>query len=320
MNNLSYNRFINWMRFRHLMLIDTLAKTNNMHLAAEQMNLSQPALSKMLKEIEQILGFAVFERQARSMPVTSLGEHVVRYAQRVLNDAKHFAKDIEMLRLGGHGFLKIGGIFAATPVAIPNAIIDIKKKWPLLSIDVVEQTSDHLMNMLHEHTLDLAIGRLTDKSQLQHFNFQELGPEPYCIVVNTQHPFSKKKSCKLEELLAWPWVLYPKGTPIRSHMEAAFAKANVSMPINTVNTMSMQTFLQILQGDLVVGMLPEAMVSAQVANGQLHILQTDLHLPPQEYGILTRKGETLSEVAQTFIQILLQHREQGEDALTLSAV
>ncbi len=43
------------------------------------------------------------------MPVTALGEHVIRYAQRVLNDAKHFVEDIEILRLGGHGFLKIGG-------------------------------------------------------------------------------------------------------------------------------------------------------------------------------------------------------------------
>lgn len=68
------------------------------------------------------------------------------------------------------------GIFAATAVVIPNSIIEIKKQWPLLSIDVVEQTSDHLMEMLSEHTLDLAIGRFTDVTQKSVFRFPAVRP------------------------------------------------------------------------------------------------------------------------------------------------
>jgi hypothetical protein len=97
----------------------SLGRTRNMHLAAQQMNLSQPAISKMLKEIESLLGFALFERQPRSMPPTALGEHVLRYAQIALNDARSFVEQISSLREGGHGHLKVGGIFAATAVALP---------------------------------------------------------------------------------------------------------------------------------------------------------------------------------------------------------
>lgn len=307
MADLNYSSFNNWFKYRHLVLLETLARTKNMHLAAEQMNLSQPAISKMLKEIESILGFTIFERLPRSMPVTALGQHVIRYAQRVLNDAKHFVEDIEMLRLGGHGFLKVGGIFAATASVIPNSVIEIKKKWPLLSIDVVEQTSDHLMEMLSEHTLDLAVGRFTQATQQQSFDFKPLGPEPFCIVVNHEHPYAQKKFCQLNELLDWPWVVYPKGTPIRKRMEAAFMRANVKVPLNTVNTMSMQTFLQIIQTAPMVAMLPEAMVTQQVKEGKLCILETELILDAQDYGILTRKDEPVSEIAQTFIKILLEN-------------
>lgn len=312
MADLSYSSLNNWFKYRHLVLLETLARTNNMHLAAEQMNLSQPAISKMLKEIENLLGFTVFERLPRSMPVTALGQHVIKYAQRVLNDAKHFVEDIEMLRLGGYGFLKVGGIFAATAMVIPNAIIEIKKQWPLLSIDVVEQTSDHLMEMLSEHTLDLAIGRFTQATQSQYFDFQALGPEPFCIVVNNEHPCAQQKFCPLEQLLEWPWVLYPKGTPIRERMEAAFAQAKVKMPLNTVNTMSMQTFLQILSGAPMIAMLPEAMVNHQVKDGKLCIIETNLILDAQDYGVLTRKGEPISEIAQTFMDILLKHSKKNE--------
>ncbi|KGS11645.1 LysR family transcriptional regulator, partial [Pseudomonas coronafaciens] len=72
MSDLSFSSFCNWLKYRHLILIDTLGRTQNMHLAAQQMNLSQPALSKMLKEIESLLGFAIFERLPRSMVPTSL--------------------------------------------------------------------------------------------------------------------------------------------------------------------------------------------------------------------------------------------------------
>ncbi len=59
MADLTYSSLNNWLKFKHLVLLETLARTNNMHLAAEQMNLSQPAVSKMLKEIEGLLGFQV---------------------------------------------------------------------------------------------------------------------------------------------------------------------------------------------------------------------------------------------------------------------
>ncbi|MCY1182823.1 hypothetical protein D9M73_234010 [compost metagenome] len=93
-------------------------------------------------------------------------------------------------------------------------------------------------------------------------------------------------------------------------MEGAFARAKVKIPLNTVNTMSMQTFLQILKGAPMVGMLPEAMVIDQVKEGQLQILETDLVLDAQDYGILTRKGEPVSVIASVFINILLKNAKR----------
>lgn len=79
--DLTHSSFCNWIRYKHLVLIDTLARTRNMHATATRMNLSQPALSKMLRDLEEQFGFALFERLPRSMPPTELGEYVVRYAR-----------------------------------------------------------------------------------------------------------------------------------------------------------------------------------------------------------------------------------------------
>ncbi|MDH2435433.1 LysR family transcriptional regulator [Pokkaliibacter sp. MBI-7] len=310
MANLTVSSFCNWLKFRHLVLIDTLGRTRNMHLAAQQMNLSQPAISKMLKEIEGLLGFDIFERQPRSMPPTALGEHVVRYAQIMLNDAKGFVEQINNLSNGGHGYLKVGGIFAATAVVLPEAIVEIKQRSPLLEIEVVEQTSGQLMQMLENRVIDLAIGRYTEEGQQQRFDFTPLAPEPFCLVTSTRHPISGQGPRALHELVDWPWLLYPKGTPIRDRMEEAFARAGVAIPQNTIVTISMQTFLKLLQRGPMIGMLPVAMVGPHVESGDLSVIDTPLDLTPQYYGILTRKGEQLFGPAREFATILQDNADR----------
>ena len=310
MSDLSFSNFCNWLKFRHLVLIDTLGRTRNMHAAAEHMNLSQPAISKMLKEIESLLGFAVFERLPRTMPPTALGDYVVRYAHIALNDARGFVEQIGSLREGGHGYLKVGGIFAATAVSLPGAIVAIKQRWPLLSIEVVEQTSDHLMEMLDARTLDLAVARYTDDRQQHRYDFTALGPEPFSIVVNSRHPLCESGPTPLAELGKWPWILYPVGVPIRARMDAAFARAGIATPKNTIDTISMQTFLQVLQSGPMIAMLPDSMVGPHIDSGLLKVLDTPLRLAPQDYGILTRKGEALVGPAQEFAQILIDNAQR----------
>ncbi|NBB12346.1 LysR family transcriptional regulator [Pseudomonas sp. SLFW] len=311
MSDLSFQTVCNWLKFKHLVLIDTLARTRNMHAAALHMNLSQPAVSKMLREIERLLGFDLFERLPRNMPPTALGEHVVRYAQIALNDANKFVDQISSLREGGHGFLKVGAIFAATAVVLPSAIVQLKQRWPLLSIEIVEQTSDHLMEMLEDKKLDLAVARYTNENQQQVYDFKALAPEPFCMVVNSQHPLNALKETPLEELGNWPWILYPVGTPIRARMEQAFAKAGIALPRNTIDTISMQTFLQVLQSGPMIAMLPAPMAQPHLESGLLKVLNTPLKLAPQDYGILTRKGEPLLGAASEFAEILLAHTENA---------
>jgi DNA-binding transcriptional LysR family regulator len=244
------------------------------------------------------------------MPPTALGEYVVRYAHIALNDARGFVEQISSLREGGHGYLKVGGIFAATAVSLPGAIVTIKERWPLLSIEVVEQTSDHLMEMLDARTLDLAVARYTDERQQHRYDFTALGPEPFSIVVNSRHPLCESGPTPLAELGKWPWILYPVGVPIRARMDAAFARAGIATPKNTIDTISMQTFLQVLQSGPMIAMLPDSMVGPHIDSGLLKVLETPLRLAPQDYGILTRKGEALVGPAQEFAQILIDNAQR----------
>ena len=311
MADVGFKQLCNWLRFRHLVLIDNLARTQNMHATAEAMNISQPAVSKMLREIENQLGFALFHRLPRSMSPTDLGSHVARYAQISLNDAEHFVGQVNHLRQGGHGLLKIGTIFAPTSVALPAAIVGVKQRWPLLTLDVLEGTSANLLSMLEHKQLDLVIARFTLDSHRKLFDFQALAPEPLCLVTGSQHPLAGARELPLAELGSWPWIVYPAGTPMRARLERAFVEAGMQTPENTVETSSMQTTLQLLQTADMVAMLAESMVGPDIQAGRLTRLALPFPLVLADYGIITRRHETPGWSAQAFIEQLLS----GADAL-----
>jgi len=311
MADVGFKQLCNWLRFRHLVLIDNLARTQNMHATAEAMNISQPAVSKMLREIENQMGFALFQRLPRSMSPTDLGSHVARYAQIALNDAEHFVGQVNHLRQGGHGLLKIGTIFAPTSVALPAAIVGVKQRWPLLTLDILEGTSANLLTMLEHKQLDLVIARFTLDSHRKLFDFQPLAPEPLCLVTGSQHPLAGARELPLAELGSWPWIVYPAGTPMRARLERAFAEAGMQTPENTVETSSMQTTLQLLQTAPMVAMLAESMVGPDMQGGRLTRLALPFPLVLADYGIITRRNETPGWSAQAFIEELLC----GADAL-----
>ncbi|MBA1242191.1 MULTISPECIES: LysR family transcriptional regulator [Pseudomonas] len=305
MADVGFTQLCNWLRFRHLVLIDTLARTQNMHTAAQEMSISQPAVSKMLREVEHQLGFALFQRLPRSMCLTDLGSHVARYAQIALNDTRHFVGQVNHLRHGGHGLLKVGTIFAPTAVALPAAIVGIKQRWPLLTLEVLEGTSANLLERLEHKQLDLVIARFTLDRHRQLFDFQPLAPEPLCLVTGSQHPLAGARELPLAELGTWPWIVYPTGTPMRARLERAFAEAGMQTPTNTVETISMQTTLQLLQTSPMVAMLGESMVEPDIQAGRLTRLELPFPLVLADYGIITRRNELPGWSAQAFIEELL---------------
>ena len=311
-DEISYASVSKWLKIKHLLLIDTLARTRNMHTTAELMNLTQPAISKMLRDIERLLGFALFERQTRSMALTELGEFVVRFARMTLHDTQSFVDQLNKVRKGGHGHLKIGAIFAATSVVLPEAITRIKRERPRLSIEVIEQTSNQLLEMLEHKKLDLIIARFTDERYQTPYDFRPLGHEPFCLVVNREHPLARFDTVAITQLSDWPWVMYPFNAPLRRQMDAAFARFNLPTPTDTVETISMPTFLHLLQSGPMLAMLPESMVQPQVQSGLLKVLDTPFKVEPQDYGIITRKDELPSEAARVFVEILVAFARERE--------
>jgi DNA-binding transcriptional LysR family regulator len=293
------------LKLRHLVLLDAVGRSHNMHLAAQQMNITQPAATKILQDIEDLFGLVLFERLPRNMQPTDLGEFVIRFARETLNATGKFVEELNHMRKGGHGVLLIGATYGIAYLLSPS-IMRMKEKRPLLAIRVLERTSDILMTELEEKNIDLVIGRFTGEHQHNIFDFHDIAATQMCVAVNPAHPLLNESELSLAQLMDWPWILHPLTTPTRKLFEETLADMGLKSPVNLVETTSIFTTLQLLQGSNMIAIFPVSAVKDYMRRGMISRLPISFDRQLEDYGILTRKGETPSAAAEEFIETILE--------------
>ncbi len=129
------------------------------------------------------------------------------------------------------------------------------------------------------------------------------------VVARRGHALVRHKKPQLMTLMEWPWILQPVTSPARQLLEEEFFKAGLSTPLNVVECASVFATLQLLQTSDAVAVLPESVVRDHVKAGLLRVLPLPIGSDLKGFGVLTRKGEALSEIAATFVALLHQFAE-----------
>lgn len=296
------------LRFRHLQFLDALGQTRNLRLAAERLHITQPAATKVLADIEEILGSRLFERLSRGVRPNELGLFTLRYASDVLGGQRKFVEEFNALRAGGHGYLTVGAISGSSGNLLPAAVAEMQRQRPLLVLLILEQSSNQLAQWLAKRKIDVMLGRLTDHDQPAQFHYERLMDERLHVVGGPHHPLRLEQSVEARELANWPWILYPPGTAIRKVSDDIFTRAGLLPTAGVVLTPSFLFSMELMQSTNMLTLAPTALADKYVSKGLLARISTDLPVRMPDYGVVTRRDETPSPAAQAFIQVL---REQA---------
>jgi DNA-binding transcriptional LysR family regulator len=305
-------RLVNRLRFKHMALLSALGDKPTLSEAAARLNITQPAATKLLADIEQAFGFALFERQPRGMRATALGTEVVAYARQTQAAMDRFLEDLESKRRGGHGYLVFGAIMGAAPDLVARAVAEIKRERPRLTVRVLGETSDQIATLLERHEIELAVGRFTDPLQHNRFHFTPLSGEALRAVVRRGHALGRSRRLDWAELVNWPWVLQTLASPARQMLEEEFTRAGVSTPVDVVECTSIFATLQLVQSSDAIAVLPESVVRDHVRAKLLVALPLEVGRELKAFGLLQRKDEPMSEVATAFVAHL--HRSASLQA------
>jgi DNA-binding transcriptional LysR family regulator len=303
------SKLTTFLKFRHFALIEAIADQGTMHRAATALHMTQSTASKMLADLETILGAALFDRAPRGMTPTPLGRYALAVARTQTSNIARFEEDFIARRDGGYGTLSIGAIMGSAPDVVAHAVADMKRIKPQLTIRLLGETSDQILDMLEAGKIDLAVGRFNSTRHEQLFSFEHLAEEPLVLIARQEHALVSGFDGNLHTLLEHPWVLQPPATPTRQVLDQMFADVGSLGPVNCVECVSILAILHLVQVSDAVAVLPVSVVRAHLQAGLL----VQLPMFPAAYivgfGLVIPKTEALSKTASTFANFLRNRAE-----------
>jgi LysR family cyn operon transcriptional activator len=243
---------------RHLRYFLAVAEYSHFRLAAEALLVSQPTLSEQIKELEKELGVDLFIRIGRRVRLSQAGESFQGYARRVfatLDEAQVVLHEFnDLLR----GVLRVGVIQTVASYLMPQVAAEFAKKYPAVQLKIEMLTAGQIENGLSAGGLDLGISfTLPNNSDLTEV---ELLSEQFVYVTSSEHPLSKRKRLRLEEIAEYDLCLLPNQFCTRQLIDAAFRQINQS-PSITIETSTIESCVDIAIAGGPATIVPELAVN-----------------------------------------------------------
>jgi DNA-binding transcriptional LysR family regulator len=303
------NSETNWfvrarLKTRQLVLLVAIDDERNIHRAAELLHMTQPAASKQLKDLEDMLAVSLFERHPRGMSPTSYGEAMIRHARMALTCLSQAQDDILALKSGLSGQVDVGVILTPGVTVVPKAIARVKEHSPLLRIGVHMDNSNVLLDRLQHGALDFMVARILEGEDRANLRFEELDAEPVCVVARTGHPLLDRQDLKLADIAGAGWVLPPQGSILRHRFDMVFHREGMRPPINVVDTTATLSVTSIVQQTDFLHVMPIAIAHYHARYEMLAILPIELPCVMDPYGIITKTGQLLSPGAKILIDAI----------------
>lgn len=291
-------------RLRHVELISELYDCRSIVKASKRLSLTQPTVTKALRDVESTLGVKLFGRSNRGLEPTPYGEIFARHAKIVLAQLRHAAEELESLRAGYSGKVTVGTLLAASASILPDAIGLLKKQRPGVAISVVVGTYDILMPSLLVGDLDMVLGRLPEEGRSRALVYEEFYAEPICVVTRRGHPLSRKRRLTLRDLASEAWLLPLPETALRRQIERAFVEAGAPLPRNVIESVSILTNRALLRKSDCVGVMPYHVALDDVELGLLAILPVKLKSIESPVGVILRAPGALPPAAGALLECL----------------
>jgi molybdate transport repressor ModE-like protein len=275
-----FNRLLARGRLRHLQLLAALADAGSVQRAAAIVGMSQPAATQALADMEALLGAPLFERHARGVRPTRIGQAVVPVARNVLQALRASTETVVALQAGARALLRLGCIPAAASGLLAAALPPLVAAQPGLQIELAEENTDHLLPELAAGRLDAVLCR-RPRPLPAHWRFELLLRDEPAVLAAPGHPLAGRRKVPLDALALQPWILPPRGMGVRSYHEQLWAGHASPPPIYPLTTTALPVVLEVMRTTSALSLMPRSMVAPLAQWGVAAVLDVALPALPQ---------------------------------------
>jgi DNA-binding transcriptional LysR family regulator len=304
---------------RQLRVFSAVARHLSFTRAAEELCLTQPAVSMQVKQLENQLDVPLFEHLGKKIFLTEMGKEVYHYSRAILQQIDELQGVLNSLKGLGKGRLKIS-VASTANYFIPVLLAGFCQRYPGVTVSLDVTNRETLLTQLAENEVDLVVmGQPPEDMDLGYEAFLE---NPLVIVAPPEHPLAKEKKIPLKRLEQEVFLVREPGSGTRIAMERFFAQHDVRITTG-MEVGSNEAIKQSVQAGLGLGLLSRDTVEMELALGRLVILHV-AEFPIMRYWyVVHRHGKRLSVVAQAFKDYLIKESPsllgKGEQKLPQAA-
>lgn len=291
-------------KFRHLQCFLEAARQGSIAHAARALTISQPAVSKTLKELEEVLGARLFERSKKGVRLTRFGEIFMRHAAASVMALRQGIDSVSRAQSKGGFTVAIGLLPNVAARLMPRALELFKQTAVETIVRVSTGSNAALLAQLRLGELDLVVGRLVEPDQMTGLAFEHLYSEPMTLAVRAAHPLGTQTPFDLAAIERYPLSLPPVGTVIRKEVDHFLIANGVGLPTNQVETISV-TFgrAHTLASDTVWA-VPRGAIETDLESGALVELPIDKSAMMGSIGLTTRSDVAPSPLTELLMNTI----------------
>lgn len=297
------------LRMRHLELLCHLKEESTVSSAAMKLNLTQPAVSKMITEIETICHAALFTRGRTGISANEKGTLLIRQACDMVQSFDRSLLEINALEDGASGLLRMGS-FSTTSI-FPKLVTNLMKKLPDLKVQIQESPPQELINALINHQLDCVVTSFSREmmadERTKSLRLQSISSDNICIVASLKNPLSKKRSVHWSDVINLRWALPPKDALMTKELMYALKKMDypdISPVIESMSAVTMKGLIQF--DDNLLGIMREHQAKEEARAKSLVILPIQPKIKLPDIYLVTMKQNLIPHATLQALQGAIQ--------------
>jgi DNA-binding transcriptional LysR family regulator len=288
------------LRLRALTLVETLSATGSLHEAARRLNVSQPALSVMLQDIERALGGRLFERSRRGLVPTDKGDYMIRQARLMLADLQRVRSEFDPAN-EGRALLRIGALPLVMLEIVPKALALLRRSQPAVRAEFHEGAASDILTDLAEGRLDMVIGRmLPEFADNEDLSPDFLFAESFCIVGGPDQALSRRRRVSWPELAKADWIEAPTNTALHDFFAEAFLRRGLRPPQPVYRSASFYSCVAILGTSDCLMMVPREVGRHFARQSRLRLLPVAIEEASAPLSLITRRSRARTRAMMAF--------------------
>lgn len=276
-------------KIRHLQAFVEIVRRRSMKRAAERLLLTQPAISRTLAELEEVLGTRLLERGRGGITLTAEGEFFHGFAQSSLSTLERGLSGLAEFGGASGLHLRVGALPSVAARLIPEVVEDLTRTAPDLRLTIVEGPLGHLTGLLNRGEIDMLLGRPGEPETMRGLSFTQLYLEEVIFVARPGHPILADPD--LRRIVDWPVIYPPEGSAIRPLLRRLLVTQGVPLPRRRIETVSGDFGRVHTRKSDALWAISAGVVAQEIREGTLIRLPLDTRLTQGPVGLMNRATE-----------------------------